>query len=43
MLEDPDEAARSLDNLCGDLNTGMLPRNPLGQNVLGASYPLWVL
>ncbi|KAG5871087.1 hypothetical protein JTB14_007616 [Gonioctena quinquepunctata] len=26
-------------NLCGDLNKGNIPRNPLGQNVLGSSYP----
>lgn len=27
-------------NLCGDLNKGSIPRNPMGQNVLGAPYPL---
>lgn len=30
----------SYHNLCGDLNKGTIPRNPMGQNVLGASYPL---
>ncbi|KAF2353616.1 Cystine-knot cytokine [Trinorchestia longiramus] len=39
VLEAPEETSLSLDNLCGDLNTGFLPLNPLGQNVLGASYP----
>ncbi|KAA0203109.1 hypothetical protein HAZT_HAZT005884 [Hyalella azteca] len=39
VLEAPEQVSLSLDNLCGDLNTGLLPRNPLGQNVLGASYP----
>ncbi|KAJ9594903.1 hypothetical protein L9F63_013802, partial [Diploptera punctata] len=29
----------SLFNLCGDLNKGVIPRNPMGQKVLGASYP----
>lgn len=42
VLEEAGEVSLSLDNLCGDLNTGLLPRNPLGQNVLGASYPLYV-
>ena len=27
-------------NLCGDLNKGTIPRNPMGQNVLGSPYPL---
>lgn len=26
-------------NLCGDLNKGVIPRNPMGQNVMGSSYP----
>ncbi|XP_044264537.1 uncharacterized protein LOC123011246 [Tribolium madens] len=26
-------------NLCGDLNKGTIPRNPMGQNVLGSPYP----
>lgn len=30
---------QTLDNLCGDLNKGYLPINPIGQNVLGVSYP----
>ena len=30
---------QTLDNLCGDLNKGYLPLNPIGQNVLGVSYP----
>merc|ERR1719481_498124 len=30
---------QTLDNLCGDLNKGFLPVNPIGQNVLGVSYP----
>ncbi|KAG8233069.1 hypothetical protein J437_LFUL013068, partial [Ladona fulva] len=29
----------SLDNLCGDLNQGIIPRNPMDQNVMGSSYP----
>lgn len=29
----------SVFNLCGDLNKGSIPRNPMGQNVLGARYP----
>ena len=31
---------QTLDNLCGDLNKGYLPLNPIGQNVEGVSYPL---
>lgn len=27
-------------NLCGDLNKGSIPRNPMGQNVHGSPYPL---
>lgn len=30
---------QTLDNLCGDLNKGYLPLNPIGQNVEGVSYP----
>jgi len=30
---------QTLDNLCGDLNKGYLPTNPIGQSVLGVSYP----
>ena len=30
----------TLDNLCGDLNKGYLPLNPIGQSVEGVSYPL---
>lgn len=30
---------QTLDNLCGDLNKGYLPLNPIGQNVGGVSYP----
>lgn len=33
----------SYTNLCGDLNKGAIPRNPMGQNVMGTSYPLYVL
>ena len=33
-------AEPTLDNLCGDLNKGYLPLNPIGQNVEGVSYPL---
>ncbi|KAK9884259.1 hypothetical protein WA026_005208 [Henosepilachna vigintioctopunctata] len=29
----------SHNNLCGDLNKGIIPRNPMGQNVLGSAYP----
>ncbi|KAJ8882547.1 hypothetical protein PR048_014358 [Dryococelus australis] len=30
---------RSLNNLCGDLNKGFIPRNPMDQHILGSSYP----
>lgn len=30
------------DNLCGDLNRGYVPLNPLMQNIDGHPYPLWV-
>lgn len=30
----------SANNLCGDLNKGKIPRNPMGQNVFGEIYPL---
>jgi len=36
-------SAKTLNNLCGDLNKGFLPVNPMKQNVLGSPYPLWVL
>lgn len=39
-LETDEEAKQSLNNLCGDLNEGRLPLNPMGQSVLGHSYPL---
>ncbi|XP_022910290.2 uncharacterized protein [Onthophagus taurus] len=26
-------------NLCGDLNKGSIPKNPMGQNVMGSPYP----
>ncbi|XP_031633028.1 uncharacterized protein LOC116346896 [Contarinia nasturtii] len=29
----------SVHNICGDLNKGQIPRNPMGQNVLGEPYP----
>ncbi|XP_050296825.1 uncharacterized protein LOC126736491 [Anthonomus grandis grandis] len=29
----------ALFNLCGDLNKGTIPKNPMGQNVLGSAYP----
>lgn len=32
--------AKTLNNLCGDLNKGSLPLNPMKQNVLGSPYPL---
>jgi len=32
--------AKTLNNLCGDLNKGFLPVNPMKQNVLGSPYPL---
>lgn len=38
-LETDEEAKQSLNNLCGDLNEGRLPLNPMGQSVLGHSYP----
>jgi hypothetical protein len=30
----------SANNLCGDLNRGKIPRNPMGQNVMQEIYPL---
>lgn len=30
----------SVNNLCGDLNKGKIPRNPMGQNVMQELYPL---
>ena len=35
-----DGGVQSLDNLCGDLNKGYIPKSPLGRNVNGHSYPL---
>ncbi|KAH1001133.1 hypothetical protein HUJ04_013384 [Dendroctonus ponderosae] len=39
----PEDASRSpqgsVFNLCGDLNKGTIPRNPMRQNVLGSPYP----
>ncbi|KAK7788680.1 hypothetical protein R5R35_013959 [Gryllus longicercus] len=35
--------SKSLNNLCGDLNKGYIPRNPMGQNVLGSPYPFELL
>jgi len=29
----------SVNNICGDLNKGQIPRNPMRQNVLGEPYP----
>ncbi|XP_026735364.1 uncharacterized protein LOC113499191 [Trichoplusia ni] len=40
------EAARphvSAANLCGDLNRGIIPRNPMGQNPNGEPYPFEVI
>lgn len=31
----------SVHNICGDLNKGQIPRNPMRQNVLGEPYPLY--
>lgn len=40
----PEDASKSSQgsilNLCGDLNKGTIPRNPMRQNVLGSPYPL---
>ncbi|XP_012260646.1 uncharacterized protein LOC105688707 [Athalia rosae] len=33
----------SIHNICGDLNKGYIPRNPMRQNVLGYSYPFELL
>lgn len=30
----------SVNNLCGDLNKGQIPKNPMKQNVMGQPYPL---
>lgn len=27
-------------SLCGDLNKGYIPKNPMKQNILGSPYPL---
>nr|CAG4636188.1 EOG090X06KU [Eubosmina coregoni] len=32
-------SVQSLDNLCGDLNKGYIPKSPMGRNVQGQSYP----
>lgn len=32
----------SIHNVCGDLNKGYIPRNPMKQNIAGSSYPLYV-
>ncbi|XP_044746839.1 uncharacterized protein LOC123308300 [Coccinella septempunctata] len=38
--EDSDKTPHmSHNNLCGDLNKGFIPRNPMGQNILGTAYP----
>ncbi|XP_045483139.1 uncharacterized protein LOC123688595 [Harmonia axyridis] len=38
--EDSDKTPHmSHNNLCGDLNKGFIPRNPMGQNILGSPYP----
>ncbi|CAL4092160.1 unnamed protein product, partial [Meganyctiphanes norvegica] len=39
ILESDVEAEQSLNNLCGDLNKGTLPLNPMKQAVMGFSYP----
>ncbi|XP_054278672.1 uncharacterized protein LOC128997116 [Macrosteles quadrilineatus] len=36
-------AKKSLRNLCGDLNKGFIPRNPMKQNILGSPYPFDLL
>ncbi|XP_073961066.1 spaetzle domain-containing protein 6 isoform X2 [Choristoneura fumiferana] len=44
--ECPSAAARahvSAHNLCGDLNRGLIPRNPMGQNPNGEPYPFELL
>ncbi|CAH1641681.1 unnamed protein product [Spodoptera littoralis] len=33
----------SANNLCGDLNRGLIPRNPMGQNPNGEPYPFELL
>ncbi|CAD6998498.1 uncharacterized protein LOC101456817 isoform X1 [Ceratitis capitata] len=33
------KAAVSVNNICGDLNKGQIPQNPMRQNVLGEPYP----
>ncbi|XP_037817706.1 uncharacterized protein LOC119607704 [Lucilia sericata] len=33
------KSAVSVNNICGDLNKGQIPKNPLRQNVLGEPYP----
>lgn len=37
-----DRAHVSANNLCGDLNRGIIPHNPMGQSPNGEPYPLWV-
>ncbi|XP_075166415.1 spaetzle domain-containing protein 6 [Haematobia irritans] len=33
------KVAVSVNNICGDLNKGQIPKNPMKQNVLGEPYP----
>lgn len=42
-INDPNVNEQTLDNLCGDLNKGYLPLNPIGQTVEGVSYPFDLL
>lgn len=30
----------SINNFCGDLNAGTIPKNPMGQQIHGEPYPL---
>nr|CAG4647918.1 EOG090X06KU [Moina brachiata] len=34
-----ENALQSLDNLCGDLNKGYIPKSPMGRKVNGQAYP----
>lgn len=39
-VSSPNMWKKSLNNLCGDLNKGSIPANPMNQNIYGTPYPL---
>ncbi|XP_065217347.1 uncharacterized protein spz6 [Planococcus citri] len=38
-ISSPNANKKSLNNLCGDLNKGAIPANPMNQNIYGTPYP----